>query len=603
MKKKCDISVNKTLSGMRITIFKAFLSGCLLLPCLSFFGPGYTTDPADPVAAAAAYPRDYFAPPVADALLVTGTFGELRPGHFHSGLDLKSRTGGVGQPVFAAADGYIDQIKVQSDGYGNVMYIKHPNGYTTVYAHLDRFGPEIAALVKETQYKRERFEVVLDLPKDKYKVSKGQEVAKMGNSGGSTGPHLHFEIRSNGRPLNPLLFGMPVPDKQAPDIRDMKVYYLNENREIIRSAPFPIERRKDGTYGIKGGVDEMAIGAWRIGLGIKTYDQSDALRNDNGVYALAVYTDGQLAYRWSAESFDFDETRYMNAHCDFAVNKRYGAWFHKMFVLPGDKLSMYNATERLGAIPLSVSNPTQVEIKVMDAGGNTSLIKFKLSRSENMEVADPVAYQYVFPYAQDNTIENGDFSLFMLKGSLYEDLKLKYYNTPDASNGMYSQVHHIHESSTPVHKYYEIGIIPQNLPEALRSKAVIARCGNKRPDNCGAVWKGNKLTTQVRSFGDYCVMVDQTPPTITPVVFDDDMRRKPALSFRIGDNFSATDRADDLYWRGTIDGNWVLFEYDSKRHRLTHTFDKRTGPGDHIVRLLVRDDRENEVVFEKGFKR
>jgi hypothetical protein len=242
-------------------------------------------------------------------------------------------------------------------------------------------------------------------------------------------------------------------------------------------------------------------------------------------------------------------------------------------------------------------------VKVMDAAGNTSEVRFKLSRSENMEVADPIAYQYVFPLDQDNSIENGEFSMFMPKGSLYENLKLKYHNTPDESTGVFSLVHHIHESTTPVHKFYEIGIVPQGIPDELRKKAVIARCGNKRPDNCGGTWKGTKLTTQVRSFGDYCVMLDQTPPTITPVVFDDDMRRKPALSFRISDNFSATDRADELSWRGTIDGNWVLFEYDSKRSRLTHTFDNHTGAGDHIVKLVVRDDRGNETVFEKGFKR
>ena len=588
---------------MRKNIYKALFSGCLLLPCLSFYGPGYESVQADPITLAEHYPKDYFSPPVADAILVTGTFGELRPNHFHSGLDMKSRTGGVGLPVFAAADGYIDQIKVQSDGYGNVMYVKHPNGYTTVYAHLDRFKSDIAALVKETQYKKERFEVTIDLPKDKYKVSRGQEIGKMGNSGGSTGPHLHFEIRSNGKPLNPLLFGIPVPDTHAPDIRDMKVYHLNERREIIKSAPFPVEKRKDGTYGIKGGAAEMAIGAWRVGLGIKTYDQPDALRNDNGVYALAVYADGQLVYRWSAESFDFDESRYMNAHCDYAANKRYGAWFHRMFVLPGDRLSMYNPTEQMGAIPLSVSKPTDVEVRAMDAAGNTSTVKFRLSRSENMEVADPVAYQYVFPLEQDNSMEINEFSMFMPKGCLYEDLKLKYYNTPDESNDVYSMVHHVHESSTPVHKYFDIGIVPQNVPENLRSKAVIARCSGRKPDNCGGKWKGEKLTTQIRTFGDYCVMIDQTPPTITPVVFDDDMRRKPAMSFRIGDNFDVTDRADELYWRGTIDGAWVLFEYDSKKNRLTHTFDQRTGAGEHVVRLLVRDDRGNETVWEKKFRK
>lgn len=572
----------------------------------SGFGFFYGTDPVpeDAVAAAAAYPKDYFMAPVSDALLVTGTFGELRSNHFHSGIDLKSKTGGVGLPVYAAAEGYIDQIKVQSGGYGNVLYIKHPNGYVTVYAHLDKFSANIAALVKETQYKRERFEVVIDLPKDKYKVKKGEEIGKMGNTGGSTGPHLHFEVRnSSGRALNPLLFGIIVPDSHAPDVRDMKVYYLTEQREVIKSAAWPVEKRAANAYGLKGAVDEKSIGAWRVGFSVKTYDRADALRNDNGIYAAAMYVNGELSYSWRAESLDFDETRYLNALCDYPANKRYGAWFHRLFSLPGDKLSMYDRTATMGMIPLSATVPTQVTIKLMDYSGNTSVVQFTLLRSENMEVPDPVAYQYVFPFHQDNRVQTDDFTLSMPKGTLYEDLKLKYYTTPDESAQVYSEVHHIHESVTPVHQYYEIGIVPRNIPEQLKSKAIIARCSSKRPDNCGGQWQGNRLVTKVRSFGDYCVMTDVTPPVIAPVIFEPDMRKKSAMAFRISDNFDATDRADGLYWRGTIDGAWVLFEYDSKRSRLTHTFDGRVTPGEHTLRLLVRDDRGNETVFEKQFKR
>ncbi len=581
-----------------------FIWAIVPLLCTAFYGPPDAEPlPIDPVEWAKSFPKDYFAAPIHDPLMVTGTFGELRSNHFHSGLDLKSRNGSVGQPVFAAAEGYIDQIKVQASGYGNVLYLKHPNGYTTVYAHLDRFSPELAALVKENQYKRERFEVTIDCPADKYKVRKGEEIGKMGNTGGSTGPHLHFEIRQNGRPLNPLLFGLPIPDARPPDLRDMKLYHLNEQREVVRSVAFPIEKRKDGTYGIKGGADTYLAGAWRVGLGIKAYDQCDALRNDNGIYALSVYADGELVYGWAADGFAFDETRYMNSLCDYAANKRFGAWFYKMFVAPGDRLSMYDKTTALGAIPLSTGQATNIEIKAADAAGNVSVVKFGIQRSENMENAPSNDFQYQFLWAEENRVANGDFSLFMPKGALYENLPLRYHTTPDESQGVYSAIQHLHDDRTPVHKYFEIGIVPTNLPPELKSKAVIARCGGKKPDNCGAKWVGSRLTTEVRTFGDYCVMADVVPPTIAPVIFDDDMRRKSAMSFKIADNFDATDRADDLYWRGTIDGAWALFEYDTKRSRLTHTFDGRIGAGDHILRLLLRDDRGNETVFERGFKR
>jgi hypothetical protein len=383
----------------------------------------------------------------------------------------------------------------------------------------------------------------------------------------------------------------------------MKLYHLNEQREVVRSVAFPIEKRKDGTYGLKGGADTYLAGAWRVGLGIKAYDQPDALRNDNGVYAISVYANGQMVYGWAADGFAFDETRYMNSLCDYAANKRYGAWFYKMFIAPGDKLSMYDQTPTQGAIPLSVSQTTDVEVKVADAAGNVSVVKFGLQRSENMEAPPNEDFQYQFLWAEENRIANGPFALSMPKGCLYENLQLRYHTTPDASKGMYSDIHHLHDERTPVHKYFEIGITPTNLPPELKNKAVIARCSGKKPDNCGAKWEGTRLTTEVRTFGDYCVMADVVPPTIVPIVFDDDMRRKSAVSFKISDNFDATDRADALYWRGTIDGKWVLFEYDSKRSRLTHTFDGRTGAGEHTLKLVVKDDRGNEAVFEKGFRR
>jgi hypothetical protein len=164
-------------------------------------------------------------------------------------------------------------------------------------------------------------------------------------------------------------------------------------------------------------------------------------------------------------------------------------------------------------------------------------------------------------------------------------------------------VYHLHNNDTPVHKPFDISILPENVPANLRDKAVIVRCSGRRPDNCGGAWKDGRLTTKVRSFGDYCVMVDNVPPSISAVVFGPDMRKKKELAFRISDNFDVTDQADRLSWRGEVDGQWILFEYDSKRGRLTHTFDGRIAAGNHTLRLVVKDDRGNEAVFEKPFRR
>lgn len=576
--------------------------GVLLLPALSFHNLTPTPLP-DPETVLALYPKEYFKTPVDDVLRLSGTFGELRPDHFHSGIDLSSSTGRVGQPVYAAADGFIDAVKVQSGGYGNVLYIKHPNGYTTVYAHLDHFSPQVERYVREVQYKRERYEIELKPQDGFFKVKQGEEIGKMGNTGSSSGPHLHFEIRhsATGKAVNPLLFGLPVADRVPPVLRDMKVYVLDDQRRVLDSKPFPIERRKDGTYGIKG--DTARIGAWRVGFGIKTFDKTNLMRNDNGVYAIALSANDQLMYQWRMDELDFDESRYLNAHIDYPARQNYGAWFHRCFVLPGDRLSNYSHTESLGAIALSKDQPTKITLKVTDASGNIQTITFWALRDENMASITTLPYQFELPFNADSRIDLDGFTLVMPKGALYEDLHFQYKTTPDDSHGVFSTMHHLHDNAEPVHKYFEIAIAPYNLPEGLRQKAIVARCGAGRPDNCGGSWRDGRLVTRVRAFGDYCIMADTEPPAITPIVFGADLRRKGSMSFRIRDNFDASGQADEMSYRGTIDGQWVLFAYDKKSRRLTHVFDSRTGPGEHLLRLAVKDDCGNEGIFEKKFVR
>lgn len=549
----------------------------------------------------AAYPKDYFQSPINTQIRLSGTFGELRPDHFHSGIDIKSFNGRVGQPVLAAADGYVSKIKVQAGGYGNVLYVKHPNGYTTLYAHLDRFAPALQQFVRENQYGQESFEVELTPGNSQFPVKQGEEIGKLGNSGGSSGPHLHFEIRNSvtDKVLNPQLFNLPIADNVAPDIRDMKVYFLTEGREVITSKPLPLQRDKKGVIGLEG--DTVKFGAWRVGFGVKSYDHMNGMNNDNGVYAIELFADDKLAYEWRMGELNFDETRYHNAHIDYSAKKRFGAWFHRCFVLPGNLLNNYAPTETLGAIALYKDRPVKIRLKVTDAAGNVSAVSFWALRDEAIETPLAVPYQYDFLFQQENTVSREDFSLRLPLGSLYESLKFQYSTSPSDETDQYSLLHHLQDTRTPLHKFIEIDIKPTNLPEELRPKAVIAACNEGRPDNCGGVWVNGMLKTQVRNFGDYCIMADTEPPAIIPVGFGDDMRKKNSMSFRIRDNFAVSGKAQGLRFRGTVDGKWILFEYDQKSARITHTFDEHIAPGQHQLRLTVIDDRENMAFFEGTF--
>ncbi|MFN0034979.1 MAG: M23 family metallopeptidase [Saprospiraceae bacterium] len=546
------------------------------------------------------HPIDYFASPVAGAIHLTGTCGELRPDHFHAGLDMDGK---IGNPVFAAADGHIETIRVQASGYGNILYIRHPNGYTTTYAHLDRFTSGIQAFVKKNQYERERFDVELKPPDTMFPVRKGQQIGYLGNTGGSTGPHLHFEIRSPaGKAVNPLICGIPVADNVAPEFRDMKIYFLNDRREVMGSKAFPLQKDKKGNIGLEG--DTVRIGSARIGFGVKAYDRTTAFRNDNGLYSIALLADNQLAFQWTADEFDFDDSRYLNAHIDYSARKRYGAWFHRCFTLPGDFLGNYTRTQTMGAIALDGNRPTKITLKISDAAGNTRSLNFWALRDEAAtETFVSAPYQFVAPFDSESKIELDGIWMEMPLGALYETLQLQYSSTQDSSNDIFSPMHHLHDERTPVHKSFALHLKPTHLPAQLRSKAVVANCNDGRPDNCGGTWQGEWLSTRTRSFGNFCVMADTIAPRITPVTFAADMRRKNTMAFRILDNFAVTGTANNLSYRGTIDGQWVLFEHDRKRNRITYEFDERVGRGEHTVRITSTDDRGNTGVFEGKFLR
>lgn len=545
-----------------------------------------------------AHPTDFFGPPISGPVMLTGTCGELRPNHFHAGLDIDGITGNA---ILASADGFIETIKVQAGGYGNVLYLKHPNGYTTLYAHLDRFSADIQKYVKAQQYEHERFEVDLTPPLGMFQVKKGQLIGYLGNTGGSQGPHLHFEIRSpSGKAVNPLLCGIPVTDNLAPEIRDMKVYFLNAKREVLGSKPLSLNKDKYGNIGLEG--DTIRIGGNTIGFGVKSYDRSNLRRNDNGVYSVALFANDKLAFQWTADEFDFDDTRYLNAHIDYPARQKFGAWFHRCFALPGNFLTNYTRTETMGAIQLHPEKPVKVTIKVGDAAGNMKSLHFWVQQDEAaMESFMSAPFLFLFPYDQENHLDMDGLALTLPVGSLYESVQMQYLVSVDSSSDLYSPMHHLHDERTPLHKNFDIRIKPTHLPPALRSKAVIANCNSGRPDNCGGAWQGDWLSTKTKAFGDYCVMVDTIAPRISPVVFTKDMRRKSSMSFKIVDNFAIAGLADNLSYRGTIDGKWVLFEFDKKRNRIIYTFDEKVGKGEHTVHISVKDDRGNEGVFQGKF--
>jgi Peptidase family M23 len=548
------------------------------------------------------YPQNYFQSPIGYPLFLSGTFGELRPNHLHSGIDIKSHNGKVGQPIFAVADGYVSRIKTQSGSYGNVIYVAHPNGYTTVYAHLHKFTEEIDDYVRDMQYKKKTFEVDLVPEASRFTFKKGQQLGTLGNSGRSNGPHLHFEIRDTDteKPINPLLFGLNAKDTQPPKIHELKAYFLNDKRETLETQTLKCAA-KGADYRLQ--KDTLLLAAWRVGFGLKTYDHMNGVSNWNGVYSLKMFQDEKLVYDFEMETFDFSETRYINAHLDYEEQVAKNSYFNRCYLLPGNELSIYQKKVADGIIKLSQQKASKITFLVNDIEGNSSKLEFWVKRSEVKE-AKSIDYNYLLPYDEENIVRNNGLYLYFPKRCLYENLYLNYSTSTDKSANMYSSVHHVHSYTTPVHRYFDIAITPIGLPDSLRSKAFVAYCDHKNKiTSCGGEWKEGRLLAKVRDLGDYSIMTDTEPPTIRAVDFKSNMQGFNKMSFKVIDNYDAASNVDYLSYDATIDGRWILMEYDAKNDLLTHRFDERTGKGEHVLRLVVRDSRGNERVLEQRFVR
>ena len=570
------------------------------------------TDPTIPQKPLPNYPKGYFQSPVAHTIELAGTFGELRANHFHSGIDISPGFKLSNEPIYAAAEGYVSRIQVQAGGYGQALYITHPNGYTTVYGHLEKLSFSIDTFLKRKQYASESFEQNLILQPQDLPVLRGQEIALMGNRGHSSGQHLHFEIRETktDNPINPLLFGISVSDNIAPTINALKVYLLNDKKEIVDTKILDVVRR-GRDYVILG--DTVFVASNQVGFALKTYDKQDGKSGNNGVYSLEMKQNDSLLFEFTTEKFGFNETRYLNAHLDYTAQMSRQGFFNRTFLLPGNQLSMYDKVVNNGIISMN-NDVKKITLKSTDAAGNATNLQFYLKNKNFIINSKPKTYNYFLPFDEPSLINTEGAKFFFSKGSFYENVYLNFAQTTEGGTyGTYSPTYHVHDALTPLHWLMAVSIKPVGLPDSLRKKAFIAFCprGETSIYNCGGGWSDEGyLVGKNNKFGRYCIMVDQTPPKITPLRFQYDMKKFSKMSFRIRDNIETVGGGEGLKYRAEVDGAWFLMEFDGKSDVLYHQFDDfvdKSQPeiigAEHTFRLEVTDNRGNSSVLEGKFKR
>ena len=541
------------------------------------------------------YPQNYFSSPLDITLVLSGTFAELRSNHFHSGLDIKTQ-GKEGFKTYAAAEGYISRIKISRYGYGKALYVTHPNGYTTVYAHLQKFAPKIEAYVKEEQYKKESFELEL-FPKAEYlKISAKEVIAYTGNTGGSGGPHLHFEIRDKQeQPMNPMLFGLDIKDTTKPVIYDVFAYPLSENSHIngeTSRVKIRVIKLPDGQY-----KTEQITAFGTIGFGIISSDRQDFAANKNGVYFITTSFNGSKSLEVDFKRFSFDETKHLNRYIDYSYFFETKKRIQKLFIESNNPLKLLKNHGNQGMVTVEDDTNSIFKISVNDFKGNQSNLSIPIKgvKKEVLEVKPvPLNLQQIIA-SEETILEKDHVRVQIFKESFYEDVAINFEVTNDTLK--------LHKPSIPLKKSMNINFDISQYKGSDRDKLFIAsvsRYGNKlyyTPTKK----RGNTLTARTKYLGTYTLGVDDENPEIKTINFKNGswISNYRYLKIKISDQISGIKN-----YRATINGQWILMEYDTKTQTLTHDFnDQIITDTKNNLKVIVTDNVGNSSTFETTFYR
>ena len=540
------------------------------------------------------YPKDYFRNPLGIPTVLSGTFGELRSNHFHSGIDIKTQ-GKEGLKIYATADGYVSRIKVSQYGFGKALYITHPNGYTTVYAHLSKYSKEIEAYVKKIQYKKERYQTGnLFFKEDKFPVKKGQVIAFSGDTGSSGGPHLHYEIRNTKTEniINPLIFGLNPKDSKAPVFQSLKVYPLdnssrinNQNKSFILS----LKNTEKGKY-----TAERISASGLIGLGISTFDRLDNAHNKNGVYSLEMLVNGKRFFYHTVETFSFAESKFINLHIDYQHYKKYKKRYQKTFKETANKLKTYKNLINNGKLNIKSGLNYTIEIIAKDFKGNSSTLKIPIAGKNSNTIfskpKDTTKYKVV---AQNfNKFKNKGVTIAFPKKTFYKDVYLDF----KVNKG----IAEIHNPTIPLDKSYTLTFNVSKYSEAEKQQLYIANIDYpKYPRYQYTRKKDSTFYTTTKTLGKYSLKTDKLKPKIKLLYFKDKqwITKRKTLKVKISDIGSGIKN-----YRATLDGKWILMEYNHKKGILTYNFsDKKLVGSKHIFKIVVSDNVGNTNTLSASF--
>ncbi len=542
------------------------------------------------------FPKDDFRLPLDIPMQLSGNFGELRPNHFHAGFDFKTNQR-EGLNVYAAGDGYISRIKISTVGYGKAIYITHPNGYTTVYGHLQKAVGKIQNKIIELQYAEKTYEIEAFFKANELPVKKGDIIAISGNTGGSEGPHLHFEIRENKteKTINPLLFGFNkfLPDTKKPVVTGLVVFPIDENSTVNQSQQpvnLNLSLQKDGTY-----MSEKVLGKGKIGFGINAYDLDNVSFNNNGIYKAKLESNGKSIFSYELDELSFDEARFINYFIDYNRYKKSHQRIQKLFMKNNYSWSNIKDNFENGVIDISPNSNQIKKIEVLDFNNNKTIISIPIGYLDIKPtlVSDLKKTPYLVKYNRENNFEKENVSIDFPASTFYEDFYLNF----DVKN----KILYLHDDTVPAHNNFTITFVDSVSSIEDKKKMFIAAINKNKLSYIATKLTGNTFSCKTKYLGQFTLAKDVTLPKVAVAKSIEGkwITAQKSISLTISDDLSGIKT-----YNGYLNDKWVLFEYESKLKRITHIFSNELLlEGLNKLKVVVTDNVGNSTIFETQFNR